>query len=193
MGMAPPDVYALTRELVVGATGAVVLLNERSLAMGIELGMMAQNAIPILVIQPSNEALSRLVAASPVTQIIMFDREGTELTSGVDVVQGVRRWIEQLPRRSAINADAISADELHALERFLAAFNRAMHDSTTGLNEPDLLTVHIHTQTLQLQLRAPEPNRSIIKSTLKAIGTVLLGVGGGAAGNYLYSLLPHLH
>ena len=178
----------MNRDLVAGAAGAIVLLNSASVSLGVDLGMMTQRQVPVLILQPDTSVASRVVMGAPnIERVVHFDPG-----SGDYVIRELRSWIERLPRRSAISEDVISTDEMRNLEAFLSAYYRGLHEGTLGLSEPDLLTVNIHVETVQLQLRAPEPNRHIIKATLKEIGVFLVGAATGVAGNYLYSLLPHL-
>jgi hypothetical protein len=88
---------------------------------------------------------------------------------------------------------AISTEELRACEAFITAFYNALDDGETGLSGPELLTAQIHIDTIDLQMRAPEPSRGVIKAAVSDLGTFLMGATSGVAASYLYALLPHLH
>jgi len=81
----------------------------------------------------------------------------------------------------------ISVDEHRALESVLTAVVEV--SETLAIAAEDRAQIDVLIQMLQLQLRAPAPDRPIIGRILRGLGTVGGGVLLGVAGNYFSDLL----
>jgi hypothetical protein len=179
-------------EVTSGSTGVILFPSRASLFVSFNLGRLRQLHVPVLVLYQRRLRLSHTFPEEEGVRVLTVDRAYADHKAMQATTEAVRNWIERLPRRSAIRPDVATPAEMRALEVFLSAFYRASSDGSLEVSGDDLLTLNVHVDTIQMQLRAPEPSRGVIKAALVDIGVFLLGTATGAAGNYLYSLLPHL-
>jgi len=116
---------------------------------------------------------------------------GTELsehfrTNQLDeAVHVVGEWIAEPPDRGA--NDYLTVDEHRAIEVVVYEAIRAI--DKPGLSDEERLQIRVLTDILLLQMRAPEPDRTIIGRALSGIGKFAAGVLVGVAATYLQALL----
>lgn len=174
-----------------GALGAVFHANGSSQNVAFEVGVAASRAVPLLVVERSDvdQGLAGLLMATA-SEIAFASYDPGDAESWQRLRSSTSDWLKHLRRPTS---DALTLDERRSLEKFTTAFYRSLEEGTTGLDNLAQLTARIHVDTINLQLRAPEPSRSIIKETVKTLGTFLMGITTGIGASYLYDLLPHIH
>lgn len=178
-------------ELMRDAAGAIVLLG-KDLQVASDAGMMAGLGVPMFPINPGlNDHLYTGSLAD--FQQYLFDPMTATDEDWTKLEANLLRWLQQLQAQRVTRRATVSLQELRAIEAFSTAFYRAFEEGTTALDKTSLLSARIHVDTINLQLRAPEPSRSIIKEAVKVVGTYLVGVASGVGTSYLYDLLPHIH
>jgi hypothetical protein len=179
------------RELFTNAVGGIFVLESPSL--GSSYGGSTQMAVPALLLKPQDVSLHQPDLAMELTTVLTFsDRRGDQ--EWAELTQGIQQWFEGLPRYvSDQRPTTLSIEELRQTEVFMTEFYRWLHREAIGLPSEELVTAQIHVDTINLQLRAPKPDRSVVKASFHALRSVLGGVGIGVAASNLYQLLPHIH
>jgi hypothetical protein len=97
----------------------------------------------------------------------------------------VADWIQEPPGEAS--GSFISVNEHRAIEVVLLETQQALE--TAQLSPQDRLQTDLLLQILRLQLRAPQPDRTIIGRALKGVATFAGGVLVGVASTYMVGLL----
>jgi hypothetical protein len=102
--------------------------------------------------------------------------EDVEITTlGVDKVES------ELHADSEITEpDALTPLQSREIEGFLRHLQLAQSRGQMELSLTDTAVVDANRQTIEIQLRSPKPNRSIIRSALRTLGRIFESSGGGA-------------
>lgn len=131
--------------------------------------------------------------------VVLEDAAGTatlrsSLRLAIRVIQEeVERLGPDAPTKSGAEAKAfeISVDEHRHLEVVVLAVVQASEATRLDPSDRELLQTAI--ETLQLQLRTSQPDRTIIGRALRRIAVVSAGLAGGVAANYLTDLIRRFH
>jgi len=116
------------------------------------------------------------------------DRVETFPLEGVkEAASLVAEWFEEPVREDDSDGFGISVDELRAMESVLFVVREAAEP--LALNPVDRVRLDVLIQTLQLQMRAPTPDRVIIKRVLGGFVTFAGGVLAGVVGSYFQGAL----
>jgi len=102
-----------------------------------------------------------------------------------DAVALVANWLTQDPKR--VNQDQITVSEHRALETVIHLIDVASPE--LQLSAKDRVRLDVLIQTLQLQLRTPTADRTIIGRVLHGLATFGGGVLVGVASTYLTGLM----
>jgi hypothetical protein len=105
-----------------------------------------------------------------------------ELGGAIDLVAG---WLTQDPQ--SVNQDQITVSEHRALETVIRLIDVASPE--LQLSAEDRVRLDVLIQTLQLQLRTPTADRTIIGRVLHGLATFGGGVLVGVASTYLTGLM----
>ena len=76
--------------------------------------------------------------------------------------------------------DALTPLQAREIEVFLTQLQLAQARGQMELSPTDAAVVDANRQTIEIQLRSPKPNRSIIRSALRTLGRILEGSAGSA-------------
>lgn len=102
-----------------------------------------------------------------------------------EAVALVEEWVAEPPAGSS--GDYLTVNEHRAIEVVITAAREAMDGP--GLTAEESLQIRVLTDILLLQIRAPEPDRTIVGRALHGIGKFAAGVVVGVAASYLQALL----
>ncbi len=97
----------------------------------------------------------------------------------------VEEWVAEPPAVSS--GDYLTVTEHRAIEVVVTAAREAIDGP--GLTAEESLQIRVLTDTLLLQIRAPEPDRTIVGRALHGIGKFAAGAVVGVAATYLQALL----
>jgi hypothetical protein len=102
--------------------------------------------------------------------------EDLEITTlGVDKVEC------ELHREDEVTEpDALTPVQAREIEAFLTQLQLAQARGQMELSATDAAVVDANRQTIEIQLRSPKPNRSIIRSALRTLGRILESGAGTA-------------
>jgi hypothetical protein len=100
-------------------------------------------------------------------------------------VADIARWLE-----SSLDL-GITQAELRKLEVIEKAVRQAVEDGLYR-QTPDLAAqLHVISDTLEAQTRAPHPGRKVVGWCLQQIAAFPVGLVSGLASSYVFDLLPH--
>ena len=94
--------------------------------------------------------------------------EDLEITTlGVDKVESELRAEDEITE-----PDALTPFQAREIEAFLTQLQLAQARGQMELSPTDAAVVDANRQTIEIQLRSPKPNRSIIRSALRTLGRI---------------------